>query len=108
MEKMTMFILTSAAIVSLAVITVFAVNNVPSEEVYAETQVTSAVVTTVRYTLRDYNGKLALFIGDEDIPSEVYDVMTKSFGEEDREMLRRGIIVDTEEEMRGLVEDYTS
>ncbi len=107
MEKMTMLILSLSAVVSLSAVAALIIGNSDTEEVYAETRVETTVAAE-KYTLRDFNGKLALFVGDETVPSEIFDVRTQSFGEVDRELLMKGITTDTEEEIRSLVEDYTS
>lgn len=55
-----------------------------------------------------YNGYLALFIGESETPSETYDIMARTLPKEDRARLISGIPVDSEAELRRLIEDFTS
>lgn len=55
-----------------------------------------------------YNGYLALFVGESEIPSETYDIMARTLPKEDRARLIAGIPVDSEAELRRLIEDFTS
>ncbi len=55
-----------------------------------------------------YRGYLALFTGTEETPAETYDVMVRTLPEADRARLIAGIAVENEEELRRLLEDFTS
>lgn len=70
--------------------------------------VSTDLPTTVRRYLRTWEGKLALFTGENPAPDEVYDVYIQSLPPEEQERLNAGIAVDTEEELAGWLEDYTS
>ena len=72
------------------------------------TPVSTEAPTMVRRYLRSWEGKLALFTGDNPAPDEVYDVYIQSLPPEEQERLNAGIAVDTEEELAGWLEDYTS
>ncbi len=63
---------------------------------------------TESYTLRDYDGRLALFVGAASEPVIVYYTRTDSLPEPDAQMLAEGITVYDYAELRALVEDYTS
>lgn len=102
---MTLVCLASCAILSLSVMTVtIAANNKKPETktINAETYKSDI------YILREYNGKLAVFNGDDNAPSEIFDVYVNSFGEVDRKALYKGITAYSEEELNRLIEDYTS
>ncbi len=58
------------------------------------------------YTLKDYNGQLALFINNNDIPAETYNIFTKSLPKTDAEALINGIIAKNEEELNKMLEEY--
>ncbi|MGN0653784.1 MAG: BofC C-terminal domain-containing protein [Oscillospiraceae bacterium] len=104
-EKMTLICLASCAILSLSVMTVtIAANNKKPE---AKT-ISAETYRSEIYILREYNGKLAVFNGDDDVPSEIFDVYINSFGEVDRNALYKGITAYSEEELSRLIEDYTS
>jgi hypothetical protein len=62
----------------------------------------------IRYTLREYNGELALFREDEPVPCALYDVPVDLLPEVDRVQLRSGISVSGDDELRRMLEDYTS
>lgn len=71
----------------------------------------SSVQTTLtasRYTLRDYNGMLAVFVDDSSIPLETFPILTASLPAAEAERIRIGIDADTREELQLLLEDYTS
>ena len=64
--------------------------------------------TKIQYTLKDYNGQIALFVGDEINPKEIYNTFTTSLPLEDANDIRNGITVYSEEELNELLENYLS
>lgn len=58
--------------------------------------------------LREFDGKLALFVGEGRYPKKVYDLFVRSLPQEDRSRLSAGIEVSSEEELKSLLEDFTS
>lgn len=62
----------------------------------------------VQQQLREWEGKIALFEGDATQPTEVYDVVIASLPGEEQQRLRDGIIIENEEMLAGLLENYTS
>ncbi len=54
-----------------------------------------------------WNGNLALFEGG-DVPSEVYEVAIASLPTEERRRLEQGIVIESEEMLLELLENYTS
>lgn len=58
--------------------------------------------------LREFDGKLALFVGEGRYPKKVYDLFVRSLPLEDRSRLAAGIEVSSEEELKSLLEDFTS
>lgn len=64
--------------------------------------------TAVARVLGEWNGKLALFVGGNPVPDEVFDVYLVSLPEEEQERLTAGIPVADETELARLLEDYTS
>ena len=69
---------------------------------------TSPEPQEIRYLLCEYNGGLAVFRDDEPEPHELYSVAVNTLPEGDRIQLQNGIIVSGDEELRRLLEDYTS
>lgn len=62
----------------------------------------------ITYTIRDYNGRIALFENSNPNPKTVYEIFTASLPQADKEMLINGISVTSEEEAKRLIEEYTS
>lgn len=60
------------------------------------------------YTLRDYNGRIALFVDDSEAPKETFNVFTDTLPEEDASKLKKGIVVKTEAELQRILEEYIS
>ena len=58
--------------------------------------------------LREFDGKLALFVGEGRYPKKVYDLFVRSLPLEDRTRLSAGIEVSSEEVLKSLLEDFTS
>lgn len=70
--------------------------------------ISNDTTTAARRLLRSWEGKLALFTGDNPTPDEVYDVYIQTLPPEEQERLNQGIVIDTDEELAGWLEDYTS
>ncbi len=62
--------------------------------------------STTLYTLKDYNGQIALFINNNAIPAETYNIFTNSLPESDKKNLEKGITANNEKELIILLEDY--
>lgn len=60
------------------------------------------------YLLRIDNGQLALFRAGSSVPYQRLDMPLNLLSEYDYAQLEQGVTAETEEEMRRLVEDYTS
>lgn len=60
------------------------------------------------YVLKEFDGKLAVFEAGNDIPCKEFDVPVRLFSALDRKNLKEGIYASGEEEIKRLVEDYTS
>ncbi|MBQ8724074.1 MAG: hypothetical protein IJY74_00195 [Oscillospiraceae bacterium] len=80
----------------------------PSAQEATTVTVTTAGTTNARYVLRIWEGRLGMFRGDSETPYRELDMPLSLLSDYDRELLTQGIITDTEEEMRALVEDITS
>ncbi len=66
--------------------------------------------TTVqpKYTLTEYDGKLALFEEGYAMPVEIYDVLLSELPEAEQYKISNGIKAYTDEEALKIIEDYTS
>lgn len=58
-----------------------------------------------RYTVRDYNGRIGVFVNDSEIPSSTLDVFVNSLPVADRNDLEKGITVYSQQELSRLIED---
>ena len=103
-KRISAIMLAIAVVLScIAVILSLLLNN-SSEKVIGNAEPTQKV----EYVLKDYNGHIAVFYSNKDTPYEEFDIPTDTFSEYDKNMLKQGIKADTQEEIRQLIEDYTS
>lgn len=58
--------------------------------------------------VREYNGRIGLFKADSSVPYRVIDYDISLMPEFDREQLRAGVIMETEEELRRFIEDIAT
>ena len=62
---------------------------------------------TVKYTVKEYRGKIAVFVGNEDIPVKVLDIDTNGLREYDRAQFEKGITLDSMRDVLLLEEDFS-
>lgn len=86
---------------------VFSVVTVSSAKATENNAVKPSEATEKIYILKDFNGRLALFENNSDIPLEVFDIFTSSLPQKDIERLNKGIKTSYEE-LEGLLEEYLS
>ncbi len=60
------------------------------------------------YYLREYDGRLAVFQSGNEEPLHVFNVSIATMSEYDQTELREGIFAESLNDLRSLVEDYTS
>lgn len=60
------------------------------------------------YTIKEYDGKIAVYKNGENIPMEVYESYVSLLPEADRQRLQNGITVDNTRDLQEIIEDYTS
>lgn len=60
------------------------------------------------YTIKEYDGRIAVFKNTDKAPQKVYDSYISVLPEADRERLRKGILTDNTAELQKIIEDYTS
>lgn len=60
------------------------------------------------YVLKESNGKLAIFLNDNEEPMEVLNVYIKTLPAYDQDQLHQGIKVESGAELASLIEDYSS
>ena len=79
----------------------------PSVFSSSEEIVKTIITDRVRYMMREYDGKLAVFNDDGSV-YKVYEINVELLPEYDQKLLKEGIQITGEEELRARVEDYTS
>ena len=62
----------------------------------------------VLYTIKEYEGKIAVFKNSDNKPYTVYEAYTSLLPEQDRQRLQKGIKVDNTADLQRIIEDYTS
>lgn len=60
------------------------------------------------YTIKEYEGKIAVFKDFDKNPFMVYEAYTSLLPEQDRQRLENGIKVDNSTDLQRIIEDYTS
>ena len=80
----------------------------PMNPIYSATKVAlTAYGESLRYIMRDYNGRIAVFVYGEDEPQEIFDVFTSSLPRGEAERVYKGITVEGDEALQKLIEDFT-
>jgi len=60
------------------------------------------------YLVRAYDGKIGVFEGDSDTPTQVVEMALSLLPPYDQAELEKGILIRDEEALRRLIEDFTS
>lgn len=68
----------------------------------------SSTLPQVDYVLGEYEGYLAVFRGEQQKPYQVLQMPVQLLPEEDQGAIEAGIRVQTEQELRRLLEDFAS
>lgn len=63
--------------------------------------------SSMTYILKEYDGKIGVFREGNTAPDEVLDVYLITLPDEDAALLRNGISVSGQDEVRALIEDFT-
>lgn len=64
-------------------------------------------VATAGQMLGEWEGRLALFEGNNTLPSQVYDVWIATLPELEQQKLKAGIVIRDDQTLWSLLEDYT-
>jgi len=110
---------------SIIGITVLVYKQAPKEKILTETSIqteyiyvwvggetnteTTTETATEKYLkfAKEYEGKIGIFSEDGKLEKTI-DVYVKTLPETDRRLLKEGIILFSEDELRSLIEDYSS
>lgn len=111
MKKLKFSVFAAAVLTAVSVgAAVLPKENTPEESSLSssgEDIINTVITDRVRYIMREYNGKLAVF-NDDGTLQKVYEINVGLLPEYDQKMLKKGIQITGEEELRARVEDYTS
>ncbi len=111
MKKIKFSVFVAAVLTAISVGFTFFSRESPAEESSlfssSEEIVKTVITDRVRYIMREYDGKLAIF-NDDGTVYKVYDINVELLPEYDQKLLKEGIQITGEEELRARVEDYTS
>lgn len=64
--------------------------------------------TQIIYTLKEYQGRLAVYKYGQSTPYEIFEIQVSSLPEEDAQSLKKGIQITNEKELKKLISDFTS
>ena len=59
------------------------------------------------YTIREWQGQVAVFEGDQPFPRQVFDVYVEALPPEIQQRVRQGVPAEDEARLSVLLEDYT-
>ena len=85
-----------------------AADQLSPQSVTAAAETVLPTETVISYCLREFEGELAVFRGDDPAPYRKLEVNLNLMTDEDRELLKNGITVDSEKELKRVIEDFTS
>lgn len=75
---------------------------------YTRAAAAGSTAAAAAYTVREYQGKIAVFAQGGGTPQQVLDVYVASLPAAEQQRLRKGIAVKTHAELLALLENYTS
>lgn len=64
--------------------------------------------SNLMYVVKEYNGNIAVFEENCDIPFKITDVRLSDFPDEDKKLLNKGIEASSSQELNCILEDYCS
>lgn len=106
-----LFTLAAAAALSAAIVIVSMAYSIRNQRAHAYKQsiesATTEAQTEIGYTLKEYDGELAVFRGNSATPFKKLGIPVSIMTEQDQNMLKAGIFIQTEKELKSLIEDYT-
>ena len=85
-----------------------AVQSAPEVSAPSDVSAPSASASQSGYLLREYEGKIALYVLPSDTPEEIYDIYVSLLPETDIARLQKGIPADTRAEAEAYLADFDS
>lgn len=97
----------SGLIVVICLITSFLI--LPNIKSASTNDATSSIVSSsLTYVIKNFNGSVAVFEEGNDKPFKITGVSVNTLPYADQEVLKNGIIVNSQSELTRLLEDYCS
>lgn len=107
---MTVFkrtVITAAVVVTSVIIVLIAYSTDYKSQPSETKSKSKASIPAVEYTVKEYNGKIAVFESDNTEPLIVLDdPYIRDLPEKDRELLANGIVARNKAELNKILEDY--
>lgn len=73
-----------------------------------EKQHSEKITVTEEYVIKEYDGKIAVYINQNNEPYIIYDTYISLLPEADQNRLKSGIVIYDSAELQKIIEDYTS
>ncbi len=103
-RKIFFIIITAIAVSGFIVICTLA-QSVRNTKIQTKFAVNVPEVTQPECIVREYNGKIGVFRGSGDKPYKIIDYDVNLLSEYDREQIEKGLVMDSDEELRRFIED---
>lgn len=98
--KLSLKIFSFVAVLISAIIVIFTTS---SKRITADSELTTV---GYKYTVSEYNGKVAVFVYGEQTPETILDCRIDSLPESDAQNLRKGIHINNDTELQSLIEAF--
>ena len=99
--------LLTAMTISAVIILGSAGKSVEQQKSYAIEQASAfAEKEPIGFVLKTYEGKIALFRENSEKPYQILDIEVYLLPDADRELLEQGILAESEEELKKILEDW--
>ncbi|MBQ8297467.1 MAG: BofC C-terminal domain-containing protein [Ruminococcus sp.] len=78
------------------------------QKVEAKVRTSLYELEKVEFIVREYEGKLGVFRGESETPYRIIDCNVSLLSEYDRQQLRTGIVIESDEELNSFIEDMST
>jgi|GEM_PF-564965 len=107
-NKRTFYTLVTSALISGIIVIGTVTQEVRQEKTLAKVPPPVETVESVPFIVREYDGDLGVFKGDSELPYKILDCNFSMLPDCDKEMFIEGVVLENEDELKKLIEDYTS
>jgi hypothetical protein len=106
--KYRILISTASALAVVAIAFTVALIMPKNGDVNTDSTAMTQSTAAQSYTLKEYQGKLAVFTPESSQPQQIIDVQIQSLPQSEQDKLRDGIQTNDHDELLALIENYTS